>query len=131
MRHSTKQPIPDSVLAVLRHRWRFPDGYSAFDSVFNDDPHRQRDPAYYAIERGAEVEQLEFQRFSHAEAIALIRDGVFGSVAVDQGSRVMINEHAMHALDDFLCEVYAQWGKYLDRMKLVEGACVVGPGGTH
>jgi hypothetical protein len=24
MRHSTAKPIPDSGLAVLRHRWRFP-----------------------------------------------------------------------------------------------------------
>ena len=40
--------IPKSVLAMLRHRWRLPDGFSAFDTAFNDpnQPDRRRNPSF-------------------------------------------------------------------------------------
>ena len=119
-------PIPASVLALLRHRWKLPDGYSAFESVFTrNERGRQTDPSYYMIAKGKEVEDTDWDCMSHREAVALVREGVFGETAEDQGSRVAINEHAEHAMQDFCREVYGAWAKYRDRLQQVERACPI------
>jgi hypothetical protein len=124
------------VRALLRGR-RAPhtDGYSAFDDVFHGhrdsgwaslssvEYHRRRqiDPSYCNIL----PDGPEWFGISHPEAQALLRDAVFDGVAEDQGNCITINEHAVHALDDFWCEVYAAWAKYLDRLALARQACPI------
>jgi hypothetical protein len=140
------RPIPDSVLKLLRHRWKVaePD-YSAFQSVFDppfepfgDDPeaeqrdrhaalvrNRRLDPSCYytPIDGPRSIEAIAGFIFTHPEAVALICDAVFGTAAEDEGSRIVINEHAQHALEDFCQEVYGAWAKYLDRLARIERAC--------
>lgn len=117
------EKIPASVLAVLKHKWVVTEGYSAFDSVFNDreDEERRRDPSYYHIRTGKKID-FAFDQFTHAEAKSLVMEGVFGALAVSRDGGVVINEHAQHALTDFCSEVYAAWGKYQRRLAEVEKA---------
>jgi hypothetical protein len=139
--------IPPSVLALLRHRWRTnDDGYSAFDSVFHGvhdhgdersidaaaeakrqehQRQRQMDPSYYNF--AAYMDGVDPDHpFASAEAIALMRDAVFERVAEDWGDgRVMINEHAVHAMQDFCSAVYTEWVKCLDRIAQARQACPI------
>jgi hypothetical protein len=116
--------IPDSVLALLKKRWRLPDGYSAFESTFDDpiEPDRRRDPSYYHLRVDSEVTDPDWQNLSHSEAVALIKDGVFGASALQEELGVALNEHADHAMQDFCSEVYEAWAKFQERMRLVEQA---------
>ena len=113
--------IPESVLTILESKWKPHPGYSAFDSVFGDNEDRQRriDPSYCHISVGKEIE-YDIDVFTHAEAKDLVKDGVFGSLAVSRETEVSINEHAQNALTDFCSEVYAAWEKYNHRIKEVE-----------
>lgn len=114
--------IPDSVLNLLKHRWREADSdYASFDALFNDpiDPERRTDPSYYHIRPGKEIE-TDFDTISHAEAMQLVNEGVFGTLAkVYEDDTVTINEHAQHALVDFCAEVYSAWVKYQQRISEV------------
>jgi hypothetical protein len=88
--------IPQSVMEVLKHPWRPTHGYSAFDSVFNRD-NRKTDPSYYNIRPGKQVD-TDFDVLSHQEAAALVKDAVFGQLAImADNCAVGINEHAQHA----------------------------------
>jgi hypothetical protein len=124
--------IPDSVLNLLRKRWRLPEGYSAFD-IFNDpqQPDRQRDPSFYFIRTGQNVADLDFDVFSHAEAAAMINDEAFGHTAAQTSEWVALNEHAQHAMQDFCSEVYEAWAKFEERIRLVQAARAGGPRHTE
>lgn len=115
------ETIPPSVLTLLRQKWVEPDGYVAFD-IFDHpmQPDRQRDPSYYFIHRGL---RSDVAPLTHPEAVALVREGVFGSTAVDDGDCVVINEHSQHALEDFCRDVYAAWNLYQSRLRRVRAAC--------
>jgi len=117
--------IPDSVLAILRHRWQLPDGYSAFDATFNnqDQPDRPGDPSFCYLRPGDSALYPDWIQFSHAEAVALINERVFGATAaVDKFGRAVINEHTEHALQDFCAETYQAWAKFQDRARQAETA---------
>jgi hypothetical protein len=120
------EAIPASVLAVLKHRWKGADPhYSSFESVFNDKDNKGRrsDPSYYHISAGKKVE-TNFDVLSHTEAVKLVREGAFGSLAkVQDNNAVTINEHAQHAMTDFFSEVYSAWEKYQRRIAEVEKVC--------
>lgn len=122
----TQKAIPASVLAILKHCWKEADpNYSSFDAVFNGraDKGRRDDPSYYHIRPGAKRE-TEFDVFDHTEAVRLVHEEVFGTMAeVQDGGRVVVNEHVQHALTDFCGEVYSAWEKYLRRIEQVENAC--------
>src|SRR5690348_10326838 len=99
--------IPASVLALLKHKWQEADlAYSSFDLVFNDtnDRGRRSNTSYYHIRPGKKVE-TDFDVLTHDEAIQLVMEGAFGSLAKRQDDgTVTINEHAQHALTDFCSE---------------------------
>lgn len=119
----TPKPIPSGVLNLLKHVWREADeDYSSFDAVFNDleDKERRSDPSYYHIRPGKEVDS-DFDSISHADAVKLAEQRVFGALAkMHENKVVAINEHAQHALTDFCSEVYSAWKKYQQRIAEVE-----------
>ena len=125
---SALDKIPSSVLDLLRERWKEAEpGYSGFEAVFVSKPgddDRKRYPSYYHIAAGQKIEN-DFDRFSHAEALALLSDGAFGSMAktYNPAKDVSINEHAAHAMQDFLQETYSAWNKYRRRLEEIEQAC--------
>jgi hypothetical protein len=99
--------IPKSVLATLDKRWRDADtGYRAFESIFNERG-RAVDPSYYAL--------APLTGFTIAEFSAMTRDRVFEDCVLESGD---INEHAVHALQDFCNDVYKAWGIYQQRVEL-------------
>lgn len=119
--------IPASIFAILKVRWKEADpNYSSFDANFNGDSNRERriDPSYYHLRPGKKIDLPDFDVLTHAEAMELVREGAFGSLAkVREGGAVAINEHAQHALTDFCSEVYSAWGKYQRRLDEAERAC--------
>ena len=123
--------IPKSVLALLRHPWKDdePD-YSAFESVFigladeGSQYRRQRqiDPSYYFISQsGAPVHVADV---TYAEADALHREQAFGDFSRNTGGHVTVNEHAMHALNDFCRAVYVAWRTYRERLAILDRVCM-------
>ena len=120
--------IPGSVLELLRQKLKEADPkYSPFESIFSnwfEEDDRKTYPSYYSIPAGKKVE-WDFENFSHAEALALIDSGAFGNVAMAYGptKHVSINEHAAHAMQDFLQETYSAWNKYRRRLEEIEQAC--------
>ena len=119
--------IPNSVLDVLKNEWQAADpAYSAFDQVFNDKTDKQSrkaHPSYYYIREGKEVE-TNLDVLSHAEALKLVNDGAFASLAkVQDDKSVTINEHAQHAMIDFCSEVYSAWHRYQRRLVQIQAAC--------
>lgn len=125
----TVKPIPASVLAILQNRWKEADpSHSAFDAAFNDADARERrerrsDPSHYLIPPDRPFDAA-VDALTRAEAVSLVRGGVFGPLAkVCDNGVVAINEHAQHALVDFCSEVYAAWDKYERRIAEVRAAC--------
>jgi len=109
--------IPASVLSLLAQRWRDDPRYSAFEGQFQD-LERGGDPSwyhYYSSDRTGGGNCL-----SHAEVSSLIHDSVFEGVCRRGENTLSVNEHAQHALVDFLGEVYRAWDKFQDRVVLAE-----------
>ena len=110
--------IPASVQQLLNQQWEIKD-HSTFEDIFREDAQRREYPSYYHIRTGQEVE-TELDVFSYVEAKALVEENVFGNLAISNSGGLSINEHAQHALSDFLSEVYAAWKRYEERLAEVE-----------
>ena len=110
--------IPTSVLNLLRQEWKI-DDHSTFEDNFREDIQRQNKPSYYNIWVGRKVEN-DFDVFSHLEAKFLVDQNVFGPLATSDSKGVILNEHAQHALSDFLSEAYTAWKRFEERLAEVE-----------
>lgn len=106
-------PIPEAVLAALRTPWRMDAWDSVFAEILASDPARLRDPsAYNHFASGSDLGE----GIPDADAIAMVRAGVFGRHGRDHGDSVQINEHAEHAFMDFANAVYAAWAEFERRL---------------
>ncbi len=121
MTKSNLGAIPASVLALLKHQWVKPDGYSAHAAVFERYPDRRSRPAYYVYRKGTDFNG--WGNVTHAEAVWLVRDNVFPGLMLDDGRGISVNEHAQHALDDFCRDVYGAWAKFQARLLEIQIAC--------
>ena len=104
--------IPDSVVALLKDDWNPSEGYSQFDSTFTERPGRDHDPSFYIYRAGHEG----LGTFTSSEIAALAKDSVFGQHLDQSGNSMIVNEHAQHALQDFLADVQDAWLKYQSRL---------------
>ena len=118
---SDKFPIPVAALHPARIEWRKPDTPGVFEAVITNNPERRDDPSYYVYHRDTKAEDLnEFVIFTYGEALACAEAGVFRTFArVAPNKYVSVNEHALHAYEDFCRDVSEAWRCYqakLDRI---------------
>jgi hypothetical protein len=109
--------IPKSVLKMLEQQWKPTDGYSAFDMSTK---RRPTDPSYYIIRNDVEPSSVSF---TYDEVKKLDAEGALGGFVKDHGNgkSFAVNEHAVHAMQDFCSEVYDAWNKYQARIRSIPG----------
>lgn len=118
--------LPATVGRLLTEsEWKKTDGFSVFDFVFRDRP-RRASPSHYLVRVGETQPGFDRSGFTHEEAAALVAEGTLRGLAVDHGSHVSINEHAQHALLDFLSETADLWQKFQGRLGEIERSGSVG-----
>jgi hypothetical protein len=114
--------IPESAFKVLSKKWKPYDGYSVFDANYSGDKNRYRraKPSKYKL-RFDNHDVCPLAQISFSEASGLVKDNVFEGLAIESEDRKLIslNEHALHAFQDFCQETYLSWEKFRGRLNLV------------
>ena len=105
--------IPKAVTDLLRSKWDHSPDYSAFRTAAI--PDQLMSPSWHIHT----VYTESVTAFRLAEARALHLAGAFGPHSAIDDGRVIVNEHASHALVDFLGESSAAWKKYQDRLRKI------------
>ena len=106
--------IPRSVCALIGAAPWSATGIRAFSLRFRE---RAASPCFYVIRQGHGSTDV-----THDEAKALHREGAFGRHSHDDGTSVVVNEHALHALTDFCREVAGAWLAYQGRLDAISRA---------
>lgn len=113
-------PIPAAALGPARQPWRKPEEPGIFESLFDNPKHEDRrtDPSYYNYFHGSTADDLnEFSVFTYSELIGCVEAGIFRSFNKVKPMKVVsINEHALHAYEDFCREVSDAWRKYQSKL---------------
>ncbi len=110
--------IPGSLLALLRDYWNpAQDGFSHFEVNHTDD--RRTDASGYVYRRGTDANPDLGPTFSSQEAAALAKEDLFERFFETDGETHVLNEHAQHAIQDFLEETYAAWAKCQERLNRI------------
>jgi hypothetical protein len=109
----TDRVIPESVLKLLRERWKDAD---VFDDVFAE---RSGDPSGYHHRKDRPPADHGTSVLTTPEVAHLVADSVFGPWAKTKPDHFWINEHAEHALTAFLGKVYVAWDEYLRRIEAI------------
>jgi hypothetical protein len=114
----TPVKIPKSVTTLPLYGELFSGGYRAFIKIF-EDRGRVRDPSIY-IFRSGDPSTLGV---TYEAAVRLHHEGVFGEHSSEEGDAVFVNEHALHALQDFCADVYDAWRTFETRLEAVSRHC--------
>ena len=106
--------IPRSVCALIGAALWSATGVRAFSLRFRE---RAASPCFYVIRQGHGSTDV-----THDEAKALHLDRAFGRHSRDDGTSVVVNEHALHAFTDFCREVAGAWLAYQGRLDAISRA---------
>jgi len=88
-----------------------------FDRVFAlEDGKRACNPAYYYFHASGIGAEMLWP--SYEQVLALHKDFAFGSLSerMEKSGRLIINEHAVHALQDLIADAWAAMDKYQERL---------------
>lgn len=116
------EKIPDEVLEILKTVWKTNGEYSSFDSVWGEedtdyDKERRLDPSYYFF-RKDNLEQ-ENNGPTGTEVCKLSALPLFDGMIFEHKGSFSFNEHAQHALCDFLSSVYDSYRELASNLDLI------------
>ena len=129
---ASKFPIPDSVLAVAGQAWVDPWSGGQFEDVFDGESRQARerrlDPSWYVDYGEGHRDDNGAVMFSNAEMTTIFKSGALRGFAGKDGSTLLVNEHAMHALEDFCRETSRAWRKFNARLDRIPESTTFRPG---
>ena len=109
--------IPGSILALLEHYWRPAQAnFSHFEANITDSG-RACDPSFNNYRE--DTEELGVNTFVTKEVEQLSKDDLFERFIRHQGEVWSVNEHAQHAIQDFLEETYKAWATCQERLNRI------------
>ena len=97
--------IPGSILALLQHYWRPAQADFSHFEPHASDRERLRDPSFNNYRK--DTDELGVNTFVTSEVVQLSKDELFERFIRHQGDVWSVNEHAQHAIQDFLEETYS------------------------
>lgn len=110
-------PIPPVVMELAASQWEQGAHSDLFTSALTFRPQALSDPSVYLFRRG----EAHSSSFSGDEAFKLHEQGAFGGLSsVDANGTLRVNEHALHAVEDFISKTSAHWREYLSRLDSVK-----------
>ncbi|MSX01596.1 MAG: hypothetical protein F2813_00370 [Actinobacteria bacterium] len=107
--------IPAALRDLMGQEWKREVGHSMFAGRYEK---AGADPSYYH-HRHDDTEVGLTASFSTPEIAALMRDGVLDGLARENEHGLTVNEHAEHAMTDFMSDVYQAWDKLNKRLGAV------------
>lgn len=117
--HDHYPSIPSAVLVLLkRYHWALPDPHGHTEFSFMQGFRSIGEPigTFTYLPTGDES-CPEAGMMTYAELLRLARVELFKSFISQDGAKLLINEDAHAALEDFCRAVYGEWAKFCDRLE--------------
>ena len=116
--HDHYPTIPSAVLMLLkRYHWALPErGYNEFDYMQGFRCIGEPVGAFTYLPNGDDPCNVGGM-MTYAELLRLARIEPFKSFISQDGAKLLVNEDAHAALEDFCRAVYGEWAKFCDRLE--------------